>query len=137
MSALINGKTIADAVALDGLPRVADADDGSRHVLYLDAWPLPHSMLAADWLSTRGPLPTDPTPAQSAAAIAARETERQTKRDKAVQKRARILALAADAVGQPVDKLSAKQIGALLALLHPELVDDALMVRPVDEWVPA
>jgi hypothetical protein len=63
---------IADAVALDGLPRQAIADDGSKHVLFLDSETV-RSLLAADWPP---PLPSDPTPAEIAAAIAARVVQR-------------------------------------------------------------
>ena len=83
------------AVAADGLPRVGRYDDDSRHVLYLDG-DLVRSKTLAEWAA---PLPTDPTPEESAAAITARSQR--------------------------------LRLGALLALLHPELVDDA----PLGEWV--
>lgn len=132
MPSLIDGKKIADLVALDGLPRVVLDDEGTQHVLYLpDGAPLPHSMLASDWPP---PLPTEPTPEESAAAIQAREAKQKEAHDKAALKRQRMIDLAESAVGEGIDRLSAKQLGAILALLHPEIVDDALAVRPLEEW---
>lgn len=89
--------------------------------LPLEDWPYPA-------------LPTEPTAGEIAAAILAREAERGVKRDKAALKRQGAMALAADVVGEPIDRLSAKQLAAILALLHPELVDDNLLVRAVEEW---
>jgi hypothetical protein len=134
MPALINGKAIADAVALDGLPRVAIDDAGAQHVLYLpEGIAIPHSMLAADW---PGALPTDPTPAESSAAIAAREAARGNRQAAALLRRQRTIDLAESAVGVKVGALTPRQVEALLGLLllQAGALDDALEIRPLDEW---
>lgn len=137
MPTLINGKAVADLVALDGLPRVAVADDASQHVLYLDGGALPLSMLASAWLATRGPLPNDPTPAEIDAAILAREAARQAAVADAAALRQQVLTIAQSAVGIRVDQLTAGQVRALFAvLLHKEGALKAdLTVRALSEWV--
>lgn len=123
---------IHDAVALDGLPRAASYDDGSRHVLYLDG-DVVRSMEASAW---PGPLPTDPTPAESAAAIAAREAERGNKKAAAALKRQGMMTLAQSAVGVKIGALNTRQVEALLGLLllNAGALDDGLLVKPVEEW---
>lgn len=130
MPTLIDGKAIADAVVLDGLPRVAEADDGSRHVLYLDAGPLPRSMLAADW---PGPLPKEPTEAERMAAL----QDRKAKKEAAKTCRAAHIQKAQSAVGVHVGQLTAPQLRALMenVLLLLGALDDDLQVRPLGEWV--
>lgn len=137
MPLLIDGKTIADLVALDGLPRVAMADDTTQHVLYLDVGPLPRSMLATDWLATRGPLPTEPTQQEIADAIAARETARQAALAEAATLRLAIITLAQSAAGARVDQLTAGQVRALFAILLWEegALKNDLTVRALSEWV--
>ncbi len=77
MPVIIDGQTIHEQITLDGLSRVAAADDGSVHVLYLDSSgdiEIIRSMLAADWPP---PLPTNPTPQQISDAIASRSAQDQ------------------------------------------------------------
>lgn len=124
------------AVERDGLPRLASYDDQSQHVLYWDA-PHVRSMLAADWLAQRGPLPIDPTPEQSAAAVLARQQAAQQAQADAMQLRQQILGLAQSAVGVRVDGLNARQIQALLAILlrkEGALAND-LTIRPLADWI--
>jgi hypothetical protein len=126
-------QTLADAVARDGLPRVATADDDSVHVLFLDAGVV-RSMPAIAWPP---PLPSDPTPAEIAAAIAAREAQEQQARADAAALRSRVRTLAQSAVGLSIDVLTAGQIKTLvILLLHKEAaIDKAGIVRPLDEWM--
>lgn len=124
---------IADRVSRDGLPRQAVADDGSAHVLFLESGVL-RSMLASDWPP---PLPGDPTPAQSAAALAAMAaTDAQAKTDAALL-RARVLAQAQSAVGVQIDQLTAPQIRALVALLlfKQGAIDKSGAVLPLVGWL--
>jgi hypothetical protein len=136
MALLTNGEAIRMAVALDGLPRVATADDTAQHVLYLDGSTV-RSMLAADWLAAHGPLPTDPTPQQSADAIAAIEAARLAAIAAAATKKGQILTIAQTAVGVRVDLLTAAQLRALFAvtLWKEDALDAALLIRPLAEWV--
>lgn len=134
MPSLINGLAISDTVALDGLPRVAIDGDGAQHVLYLsEGATLPQSMLASEWA---GALPTDPTPAESAAAIAARETERGNRQATALLKKQGMLALAQSAVGVKVGALTPRQVEALLGLLLLKAggLGDGLEVLPLEGW---
>ncbi len=135
MTTLLN-YTIHQAVAHDGLPRVANYDDGSQQVLYLDG-AIVRSMLATDWLTTRGPLPTDPTSDQVAAAIAAREAARQQALTDAAALRQQILTIAQGAVGTRIDLLTAAQTRALFAasLWRDGAVKADLTIRPLSEWV--
>jgi len=126
---------IADLVAADGLPRVVTADDGSQHVLYLANGVLPvRSVLASDWPP---PLPADPTPEQSQAAIQARTTAAQQAEQDAAALRQRVLTVAQSAVGIAFDQLTAAQLRALFGvLLHKEgALDKDGKVRPLGEWV--
>lgn len=126
-------QAIADLITLDGLPRVASADDGTSHVLYLDGETV-RSMLVKDWPP---PLPSDPTPAQSAAAIAAREAaRRQFDLDRATR-RQKLLSDAQSAVGTAVDQLTAVQLRALVGVLlwMEGGVDTSGRVKPIGEWV--
>lgn len=121
--------SIHQAVGRDGLPRVGDYDDGSRHVLYLDG-DVVRSKTVEEW---GAPLPADPTPAESAAAIQAREA----RRDEARERRRVRIRLAQSAVGVHVKDLTASQRVALVELLlfRAGALDDDLAVRPLDEWV--
>ena len=129
--------TIYEAVAADGLSRVADYDDGSRHVLFLGAAGKVQSLATADWIATRGPLPHDPTPEESQAAIAQRETARQQASTDAAALRQQILTLAQSAVGVRLIDLTAGQRNALIAILlwKEGAIDAALVVRPLSVWV--
>lgn len=129
MPLLRDGQRLYDAVMADGLPRIADADDGSQHVLYLDG-EIVRSVEAKDW---SGPLPADPTPAESAAAIQAREATRVAARER---RRARIRQ-AQSAVGVKVGDLNPAQLRALteILLLRAGALDADLAVRPLAQWV--
>jgi hypothetical protein len=134
MPTLINGLAISDAVARDGLPRVAIDDTGAQHVLYLpEGITIPHSKLASDW---PGALPTEPTPTESEAAIAAHETARGDRHADALLRRQGARNLAESAVGVKVGQLTPRQVEALLGLLllQSGALDDGLLVRPLDEW---
>lgn len=125
-------QTIADLVRGDGLPRQATADDGSIHVLYLDG--AVRSMAAADWPP---PLPADPTPAESAAAIAARQQAAQQAQADAQALRQQILSLAQSAVGVSLNALTANQRNALVACLLWKAggVANDMTVRPLGQWL--
>lgn len=126
-------RTIADAVALDGLPRLATADDTTQHVLYL-VGDVVHSMLAADWPP---PLPSDPTDQERAAAIVARTQAPQQARADAAALRSAIVTVANTAVGLRIDQLNATQVRALFAIIVWESggIANNLTVRPLGEWV--
>ena len=124
---------IVQAVETDGLPRLATADDGSEHVLYLDGATL-RSMLAADWPP---PLPTDPTQAEIDAAIAARAAARQQAKLDAAALQQKIVTVAQSAVGQSIDTLTAAQVRALVAVLlyRAGALDKTGVVQPLRTWV--
>ncbi len=126
-------QTIADAVARDGLPRVATADDGSAHVLFLEAG-FVRSVLASDWPP---PLPLDPTPEEIAAAITARAAAEQQATADALALRTRVRTLAQSAVGIQIDALSGPQVRALIAILiHKQgAIDASGAIRPLNDWV--
>lgn len=124
-------QAIAEAVARDGLSRQAVAtDDGSLHVLYLDGAAV-RSMFAYDWPP---PLPSDPTEAEIAVAIAAREAADRQKEQDAAALRQRIRTAAQSAVGQSIDTLTAAQVRALLAVLlyRTGMLDKNGIVQPID-----
>lgn|SRR5262245_55240876 len=131
--ALILNPDIHDAVEGDGLPRVADYDDGVQRVLFLDG-ALVRSMLAADWPP---PLPVEPTPEQIVQALAAREQARQRAETEATQLRQLVRTKAQSAVGVAIDDLMVGQLRALVAiLLHKEgALDKDGKIRPLSEWV--
>lgn len=124
------------AVERDGLPRVADYDDGSQQVLYLDG-DLVRSMPTAEWLTMRGPLPADPTPEQVQAALAARRAAEQQAAQDAAALRQLVRTKAQSAVGVAIDDLLVGQLRALVAiLLHKEgALDKDGKIRPLSEWV--
>ena len=129
---------IARAVERDGLPRQAVDLNGSgtTHVLYRDGR-LVRSMLAADWLAQRGPLPTDPTQAQIDAAILARQQATQQALADAAQLRQQVLTIAQSAVGVRVDGLTTRQLQAVLAILLRKegALNPDLTIRPLSDWV--
>ena len=108
----------------DHLPRLAryrtDYDDGTsaetQHVLYW-AGTVTQSMEAADWLAQRGPLPADPTQAESDAAILARQQEAQQAAQEAAALRQQILTTLQTAVGVPFKDLTLVQLKAVVAAL--------------------
>lgn len=124
------------AVRADGLPRVVRSldQDGVAvpQVAYLDEAAF-RTMLASEW---PGALPTDPTPAQSEAAITARETERGNRHAAGLLKKQGVLALAQSAVGVKVGVLNPRQVEALLGVLLLKIggLDDDLKVLPLEEW---
>lgn len=124
--------TTYEAVARDGLPRQVTADDGTTHVLYLEAEAV-RSMLAAVWPP---PLPSEPTQAEIDAAIAARAAAEQQARADAMALRTRVRTLAQSAVGVQVDQLTAAQVRALIVvLLHKQgAIDRAGAIRPLNDW---
>lgn len=132
------------AVERDGLSRVAryrtEYDDGTQgetqHVLYRDG-ALVRSMLAADWLAQRGPLPTDPTQTEIDAALAAQEAARVQAAADTAALRQRVLGLAGSAVGIQIDALTAGQVRALVALLlwKAGALDRNGAVRPLADWL--
>lgn len=126
-------QAIADLVALDGLPRVAIADNASVHVLFLENGFI-RSMLASDWPP---PLPSDPTPADVANAIAARAAAKQQSAVDAATLRTRVLTPAQSSVGVQVDALTAAQIRALVALLlyKQGAIDKSGAVLPLAGWL--
>lgn len=138
MPLLINGLTLFDAVAHDHLPRVAAADDGSRHVLYMEnGSSSPRSMLAADWLAQRGPLPADPTQAQIDAALAAiAQAEQQAQAD-AAQLRQQVLATLQSAVGVRFIDLNNAQLKAIVEVLawQAGALNKDTTVRPPADWI--
>jgi hypothetical protein len=132
MATIINGLAIADAVARDGLPRQAIADDDSRHVLYLDS-EMVRSMRASDWPL---PLPADPTEAEIAAALSARQAADQQAAADAAALRTRVRQIAQGTVGVQIDQLTAIQVRALIAvLLHKaSAIDASGAIKPLTEW---
>jgi hypothetical protein len=126
-------QTLADAVARDGLPRVATADDATQHVLFLDAGVV-RSMLASAWPP---PPPSDPTPTEIAAAIAAKDAQAAQDTADASALRTRVRTLAQSAVGIQFDQLSGAQVRALIAiLLHKQgAIDKNGAIRPLADWV--
>ena len=114
---IIDGAAIGAAVAADGLPRVATATDGTQHVLYLEESGRVRSMDADAW---DGPLPTDPTPAEIDAAIAARETERATRIADALALRQQIRTTARALAGRKPAQWGVPELRGLVALLLHE-----------------
>ena len=135
MSTLLDFR-IHQAVDHDGLARVAEYDDDSQHVLYVEG-DVVRSLLAADWLATRGPLPTDPTPEQVNAAIEAKEQARLAALTDAAALRQRVLQVAQSAVGVRADLLTAAQARALniVRWWQDGALDAGLVVKPLAEWV--
>lgn len=122
-----------DAVRRDGLPRQGVALDGSAQVYYLDGDQV-RSTPAADWPP---PLPSDPTPQQIAAALAARLAAAQQAQADALALRSTILATARTAEGVLLANLTTNQIKALLAILlwKEGGVKADMTVKPLSEWV--
>ena len=120
-----------DTVRIDGLPRLVNDERaaGVQHVLYLEGSKV-RSMLATDWPP---PLPSDPTPQEIAAAIAARRAAEQQERANITAIRARIIAIMQPIVGQSIDTpLTAAQMQAMLRLLARQ----AGGIRPDGTWAP-
>lgn len=126
-------QAIADAVKRDGLPRQAVDETGATHVLYLEG-AFVRSTLADDWPP---PLPTDPTEAEIAAAIAAREAAERLKEQDAAALRQRIRTAAQSAAGQSFDALTAAQVRALLAVLlyRAGMLDKDGIIQPIDALI--
>lgn len=126
-------QAIADAVKLDGLPRQAPDETDTIHVLYLEAERV-RSMLGSEWPP---PLPTEPTPQESAAAIAARAAAVESDRLSAIALRNRVLSVANTAVGIQLDALTPAQVRALMACLLWKAggLTAAGAVKPLDQWL--
>jgi hypothetical protein len=92
------------------------------------------SMAAANWPA---PLPTDPTPAEIQAALAARQAAAQQAQSDALALRQRIVTLAQSAVGVSIDALTAGQRNALLACMLYKAggIDKDGVVRPLNTWL--
>lgn len=122
------------AVERDGLPRVAEYDDGIQRVIFLNDRGAIQSTEVANWI---GPLPPDPTPQEISAAIAAREAARQAAIQDAAALRQQIQTLAGSAVGVRVDLLTAPQVRALVAILlwQAGALDRTGTVQPLAQWV--
>jgi hypothetical protein len=88
-------QVIADLVALDGLPRQAIDETGAVHVLFLDG--AVRSVEAGAWPP---PLPTEPTPEQSAAAIQARAATEEAERQAIQALRQQVLTILDPLTGQ-------------------------------------
>jgi hypothetical protein len=127
--------TIHEAVAADGLPRVADYDDGTQQVLFLGG-AIVQSMSTADWLTQRGPLPADPTPQQSADAVAARAAAQQAQTAKRAALRTRARTIVSGAVGVDFAALTNAQLLGLVKVMAHRLgaFDDDGLLRHYDEW---
>jgi len=125
-------QAIADAVLLDGLPRVAVDNEGTPQVLYLDG-ALVRSMLAASWPP---PLPAPPTARQSATAIAARQAAAQQALLDEAALDARVKNLAAGCVGMSVDDLLAGHVKTLVILwLHRmKALDKDGKIKQLSDW---
>lgn len=123
---------IHEAVERDGLPRVGEYDDGSRHVLYLDG-AVVRSMPAADWPP---PLPADPTPAEIAAAVAAREQAAQQADRDGAQLRQAIRTRLESLAGKRIDDLLVGELKTLLLYLIAREggIDKDLKVKAPGEW---
>lgn len=121
------------AVERDGLPRVAQYDDGVDRVLYLEG-EIVHTMEARDWPP---PLPTDPTPAEIAAAIAARAAERAARSTEAAQLRQQVIARAQAVVGVRATDLTAAQLRDLFVaiLWDAGALNPDLTVRALRDWM--
>ena len=131
------------AVERDRLPRVAryrtghnDGTEGETlHVLYWGG-AIVQSMRDTEWLTQRGPLPTDPTQGETDVAVAAIAQADQQARQDAAQLRQQLLNLAQSAVGVRVDALTAVQVRALFALILRQegALNNDLTIRPLADW---
>ena len=105
----------------------------TQQVLYWQA-PAVRSMAAADWPP---PLPTEPTPAESAAARQQLLADEAQAADDARALRNKILTTAQTAVGTAYDQLTAVQLRALFGILlfKADALDKNGVVRPLAQWV--
>jgi hypothetical protein len=110
MAVIINGLAIQEAVTRDGLPRLAVDGDGKQYVMYrAPGAHIAQSMPVEEWA---GPLPTDPTEAEIAAALAVRDAERATRADLAQ----RLQTAARAHAGKRADQLTLPELRDLFAL---------------------
>lgn len=123
-----------ELILRDGLPRVRTDEVGGAIQLvgYLDG-DVVRTMTASEWV---GPLPVEPTPAESRAAIAAREAGRVAAENALAARKARLRADAASSVGKDVATLRQPESNALLALVLARLgaLDDEGRVKALDLW---
>lgn len=119
MPLLRDGPLLADLVAADGVPRQAEADDGSVHMLYRDG-AVVRSCRIQDW-------------PQAQVELAQHEQERAD----AAALRTRVLSLAQGAVGTRADELTAVQLRALYAIVlwKEGALDKNGIVQPLAAWV--
>ena len=133
-------------VALDRLPRTARYrtvydDDSSGETLHVLYWGgvIVQSMLDREWLILRGPLPTDPTQAESDAAILALQQATAAAATDTAALRQQVLVLVQSTVGLPINAtFTNAQLKALLvALLHKAgAINPADMtIRPLADWL--
>lgn len=124
------------AVEADGLPRVADYDDGSRHVLYLDS-EIVRSLAEAEWVAQHGALPTMPTFEKVQAALDARAAERAARSNEAVALRQAVIARGQALVGARADQLTGAELRDLFLVVLWDMgaLNSDLTVRPLREWV--
>lgn len=124
---LILNSDLHYAVERDGLPRVADYDDGTQQVLYFDRGQV-RSMLADEWLVQRGPLPVEPTPAESAAAERARAQQAEAARARREALRGQLRAAVA---GKRVAQMTLPELRDLVGVLAEMagLLDEDGVVR--------
>jgi hypothetical protein len=123
----------------DGLPRVVRYRDEtgaeSLHVAYLPAGSdVLQTMLATNWPP---PLPTDPTPAESAVAILARQQAQTQAAADAAQLRQQVLATLQSAVGVRFTDLTNAQLRAIVEALAWQagaLKPDTTVRSPAD-WI--
>jgi len=131
-------------VERDRLPRVAryrtEYDDGTsgetQHVLYWGGV-FVQSMIFDAWLAQRGPLPIDPTPAESDAAVAAIAQAAQQAQADAAQLRQQVLATLQTAVGVRFIDLNNAQLRAIVEALawQAGALKPDTTVRPPSDWI--
>ncbi len=128
---------VHQAVEHDGLPRVADYDDGSRQVLYVNGGTVVQSMPATAWIAQRGPLPSEPTQVEIDAALTAQAIAEQQARTDAAQLRQQILTTLQGALGVPFVNLSTIQLKAVVAALawRAGALNKDTTLRPPADWI--
>lgn len=130
----------SDLVSRDGFPRVVRGHDemgvATQHVQYESGGAVT-SMLAAEWLAQRGPLPTDPTQAQIDAALAAQATADQQAQADAATLRQQVLVTLQSAVGVRFIDLTNAQLKAVVEALawKAGALNPDTAVRPPIDWL--
>lgn len=130
----------SDLVSRDGFPRVVRGHDemgaAAPHVQY-ESNGVVTSMLATDWMTQHGALPTDPTQAQIDAAVAARAAAQAQAQADAAALRQRVMSTLQTAVGVPFDNLSTPQLKAVVEALawKAGALNNDTTVRPPADWL--